>query len=300
MNEVRDAVNAGSVKSFFRNKGADLAGIAPVTRFPSDGSNRDPRTHFRRARNVVVFALRVAFSSATPYPSVAALQFGDYTLEAQLNELAYEASVWLEDAGAITMPMPAGRDVVSFEIQQQPPEEPKVFLKGSFDLRYAAVVAGLGQIGANGLLISDRFGSRIRLCAILTSADLEADEPKAWGQALPDFCHACGFRCVKACPASALSVPGQVDHYRCLAIRPDLVDPATVLAGLRHDLRGGPIILAAKQLSYTTSPPHTCSSCTTQCPMDEGRGLAPDPHIRERWADEDFEKAATFPKKADG
>lgn len=299
MNEVRGAISAAAVKSFLRNKGADLVGIASLVRFPSDGSNRDPRAHFRRAKNVVVFSRRVAFSSATPYPSVAGLQFGDYTLEAQLNELAYEASVWLEDAGQITMPMPAGRDVVSFEIQQQPPEEPKVSLKGSFDLRYAAVVAGLGQIGANGLLISDRFGSRIRLCAILTSADLEADEPKAFGKALPDFCHACGLRCAKACPASALSVPGQVDHYRCLAIRPDLVDPATVLAGLRHDLRGGAIILAAKQLSYTTSPPHTCSSCTTQCPMDQGRRLAPDPYIREGWVDEDFVNAATFPKKAD-
>jgi ferredoxin len=258
---------------------------------------RDPRTHYRRTRSVVVFARRVAFSSATPYPSVHGLQFGDYTLEAQLNELAYEASLWLEDSGEITMPMPAGRDVVSFEIQQRPPQEPKVTLKGSFDLRYAATVAGIGQIGANGLLINQRFGSRIRLCAILTTAKLEPDQPFSTDKVLPDFCHECGFRCVKACPANALSVPGSVDHYRCLAIRPDLVDPEEVLASLQKDLRGTPIVLAAKQLSYTTSPPHTCATCTTQCPMDEGRKLAPDPYQREGWNESDFTQAGTFPER---
>jgi ferredoxin len=288
-------VTAAAVKKYLRAKGADLVGIASIDRFPIDGSNRDPRIHFRRVQNVVAFARRVAFSSATPYPSVAGLQFGDYTLEAQLNDLAYEVSLWLEDAGDITMPMPAGRDVVSFHIDQRPPEEPKISLQGSFDLRYAAVVAGLGQLGANGLVINERFGSRIRLCAVLTTAKLEPDEPFEFGGKLPDFCHDCGFRCVKACPANALANLGHVDHYRCLAIRPDLVDPDEVLSSLQRDLRGSPIILAAKQLSYTVSPPHTCATCTTLCPMDQGRKLAADPFLREGWEDADFVKAGTFP-----
>ena len=69
-------------------------------------------------------------------------------------------------------------------------------------------------------VISERFGSRVRLCAVLTTARLAPDEPFAFGESLPDFCHTCGYRCVKACPAAALSKPGHVDHYRCLAIRP--------------------------------------------------------------------------------
>lgn len=293
--EMPTAVTAAAIKTYLRKKGADLVGIAPIERFPGDSTRRDPRAHFRRVQSVIVFARRVAFSSATPYPSVAALQFGDYTLEAQLNDLAYEVSLWLEDAGEITMPMPAGRDVVSFIIHQRPPEEPKISLEGSFDLRFAAVVAGIGQLGANGLVINERLGSRIRLCAVLTAAKLEADRPFEFGGALPDFCTECGFRCVKSCPAAALATPGHVDHYRCLTIRPDLVDPEEVLTSLQRDLRGGPVIIAAKQLSYTTSPPHTCATCTALCPMDQGRKLAPDPFPREAWDDKDFAHAGTFP-----
>lgn len=293
-------VTSESVKSYLRGKGADLTGIASVDLFPNDSSNRDPRPHFRRAQSVIVFARRVAFSSATPYPSVAGLQFGDYTLEAQLNELAYELSLWLEDSGVIAMPMPAGRDVVGFEVHQRPPQEPKISFKGSFDLRFAGVMAGIGQIGANGLLINERFGSRIRLGAVLCAAALKPDEPKNFGNQLPDFCHECGLRCVQACPAKALTVPGNADHYRCIAIRPDLVDPEEVLAQLHRDLRGGPLVMAAKMLSYTNSPPHTCSTCTTQCPMDQGRKLSDSPFPREKWLDTDFVQAGTFPARKSG
>ena len=68
-----------------------------------------------------------------------------------------------------------------------------------------------------------------------------------------------------------------------------------MLASLQRDLRGSPVVLASKQLSYTTSPPHTCATCTTQCPMDEGRALAGEPFFREGWVDEDFAQAEAFP-----
>lgn len=271
----------------------DLVGIAPIGRFPEDGSGRDPRSHYRRARSVVSFGLRVPFASATPYPTVTSVQFGDYTLEAQLNEVAASFSLWLEDRGHIGMPMPAGRDAISFEVLERGPE-PKVEMAGSFDLRYAAVVSGIGQIGANGLVINERFGSRIRLCAVLTSADLEGDVPFEYEpETFPDFCLTCGFRCVTACPANALESPGRVDHYKCLVIRNEEADHEVALHQLERTLGGKPLVMAAKQLSYTNAPPHTCSTCTTQCPMDRGRALSLDPFIREGWVSSDFDEAAS-------
>lgn len=294
MIEAPERVDAATIKAFLHEKGADLVGISSIDSYPKDNSNRDPRQYMRRARSVVAFARRVAFSSATPYPSVAALQFGDFTLEAQLNELAYEFSLWLENGAEMAAPMPAGRDVVEFVVEQGPPDVPKVRMSGSFDLRYAAVVGGLGEIGANGLVINERYGSRIRLCAVITSAVLEADKSLDFGRKLPAFCEECGLRCAKACPAKALATPGSADHYRCLTIRPDLVDPKQALTAMQRDMRGNPLILAAKQLSYTSSPPHTCATCTTQCPMDRGRSLAPEPFQRETWSDRDFSDAAQF------
>lgn len=283
-------VPVGEAKGYLRDHGADLVGIADVDRFTRAEAHRDPRTHLRWTRSVVVFAKRVPFASATPYPSITGIQFGDFNLEHQLNELAYRFALWLEDRGHIAMPMPAGRDAVSLEVRQGAPA-PDIRLTGSFDLRYAAVLAGLGQIGANGLLISAAYGSRIRLCAVLTTAEIAPDAPLPFGDRLPDFCRACGFRCIQACPAGALTArPGHVEHYRCLAIRPECVDPEVTLNRLVKDLGGKPLIMAARMLSYTSAAPHPCATCATLCPMDRGRALAPDPYLREGWTAEDLEQ----------
>lgn len=281
-------LRAAEVKQFFSDAGADLVGIASQDRFVGQRPGTRPLDLLKHCKSVVAFAKRVPFGSATPHPSISAMEFGDFIPEAVLNDIAYRASLWMEDRGAITMPMPSGRDVVSLEILGEAPN-PRIVMRGSFDLRFAAVQAGLGRIGVNNSLITEEFGSRVRLGVVLTVADLEPDEPHPYG-GVPDFCVTCGFRCVKACPAGALSGTGAVDHYKCLVIRPDMVDAARVISHLRKQYAARPLILAAKMLSYTDSPPHPCTTCTALCPMDRGRTLAPEPFHREGWSAEDVER----------
>lgn len=69
--------------------------------------------------------------------------------------------------------------------------------------------AGLGWIGKNGCLISQRFGSWIFLSVILTTAMLEADDPH------PDRCGNCE-RCLRSCPTDAFVSPGVIDARRCI------------------------------------------------------------------------------------
>ena len=69
-------------------------------------------------------------------------------------------------------------------------------MQGSFDLRLAAVNAGMGEIGVNNNLITAEYGSRLRLGAVITTAALEADPPKQYG-VVPDFCVECGYKCIK-------------------------------------------------------------------------------------------------------
>jgi epoxyqueuosine reductase QueG len=77
------------------------------------------------------------------------------------------------------------------------------------DLKKAAVLAGLGTLGRNNLLLSPRFGPRLRLVAVFTNAPLPCD-PR-----LPEaLCHGCD-RCVSACPFGALSAAG-FDRPRCV------------------------------------------------------------------------------------
>ncbi len=63
------------------------------------------------------------------------------------------------------------------------------------------VEAGLGQLGANGQLLSPHFGSRARLQIIYTDANLTHDKPIDYG--IHAFCQECKV-CVDRCPGRAL------------------------------------------------------------------------------------------------
>jgi ferredoxin len=63
------------------------------------------------------------------------------------------------------------------------------------------VQAGLGQLGANGQLLSPHFGSRARLQVIFTDANVTYDQPIDYG--IHKFCQVCQV-CVNRCPGRAL------------------------------------------------------------------------------------------------
>ena len=63
------------------------------------------------------------------------------------------------------------------------------------------VAAGLGQLGANGQLLSPHFGSRARLAMITTDAPVTYDEAVDYG--IHQFCQVCQV-CVNRCPGRAL------------------------------------------------------------------------------------------------
>ena len=63
------------------------------------------------------------------------------------------------------------------------------------------VEAGLGQLGANGQLLSPHFGSRARLMLIGTDALVTYDQPVDYG--INGFCNVCQV-CVNRCPGRAL------------------------------------------------------------------------------------------------
>lgn len=80
--------------------------------------------------------------------------------------------------------------------------------------RHMAVEAGLGEIGLNNLLLTPEHGARVRFVALLTDAELPAGKPREAVLCQPERC---GYACVKACPAGALSEDGPgTDKATCL------------------------------------------------------------------------------------
>ena len=64
------------------------------------------------------------------------------------------------------------------------------------------VAAGLGQLGANGQLLSPHFGSRSRLMLVTTDAPVTYDKPEDYG--IHKFCQKCQV-CVNRCPGRAIT-----------------------------------------------------------------------------------------------
>jgi len=64
-----------------------------------------------------------------------------------------------------------------------------------------AIDAGLGELGRNGLLVTEKYGSCVRLCKIFTDMPLKTDQPNKIGVA--EFCKKCK-KCAKACEANAI------------------------------------------------------------------------------------------------
>ena len=72
-----------------------------------------------------------------------------------------------------------------------------------------AVLAGLGHIGRNNLLVHPVYGSRIRLVTVLTDMPLETGAPSEAD------CGSC-VACLASCPARAIKTrPEDFDHRAC-------------------------------------------------------------------------------------
>ncbi|AKB37887.1 Iron-sulfur cluster-binding protein [Methanosarcina siciliae C2J] len=101
-------------------------------------------------------------------------------------------------------------------------------LKADFSFKYAAYHAGLGNFGLNHLLITKDFGPKVRMTSILTDAPLDGEK----NTRLPfinDACSTC-MKCIKACPAGALSAERVIYKEKCAEYM------FNVLGGLRCGL----------------------------------------------------------------
>jgi epoxyqueuosine reductase len=149
--------------------------------------------------------------------------------------------------------------------------EPKYGLKGEICWRRAAVRAGLGSYGMNGLLVTSRFGSAVRLSGVVTTADLTPDEPLS-----EDVCTHCGL-CLEACPAKALSGDGPVNKRLCgpkalefgfNKFRSILEKVATGSDKEKRELLDDYSLRELWQ-TFITGSYYYCAHCLTQCPLGD-------------------------------
>ncbi len=117
----------------------------------------------------------------------------NYFLDRQAIALSY----YIQELGFQALPMPASQ-ILDWE---------KHIAHVSH--KHIGVLAGLGWIGRNNLLVNPDLGARFRLVSILTDMPLDADKP------LDSNCGKCK-KCLAACPANAIKdMQEEFDHMVC-------------------------------------------------------------------------------------
>ncbi|MFA5320989.1 MAG: reductive dehalogenase domain-containing protein, partial [Candidatus Omnitrophota bacterium] len=126
------------------------------------------------------------------------LYFHHYrTVNASLDQLTLKIANFIQRKGFQALPIPASI-ILDWENQRAHLSHKKL-----------GVLAGLGWIGRNNLLVTKKFGSRVRLSTVLTDMPLPADSP------CKEDCGTCRA-CVARCPAGAIKEsPADFDHLKC-------------------------------------------------------------------------------------
>ena len=189
------AVMAQHIKRVAKFMGADAVGIAPVDPAylyvgnlsdygTADDDRGDPAIQAKRYPYAIVCAVAWDYEMGKAHRhriGDAAYHFSQQwsnillqNLSAYIRELGYSAV----QRGAAPMPM--------------------------------AVLAGLGEVGRNGMLITEKFGARVHLPdVILTDLPLATDKPIDIG--VEEFCGECR-KCASTCPTNSIPMGDKVVH----------------------------------------------------------------------------------------
>lgn len=164
------------LKSVLRDKGAVLVGVGDMDGV--DGCDY--------AYGVSVVLPLPAHVAADLLESPTAEYVELYkSLNAQLNDIVMAGEEYLQGLGYEAYALTTGR--AGGAVDQVVPH------------KTVATRAGIGWIGQNCLLVTEEFGSAMRISSLLTNAPLECDDSIDESQ-----CGTCGL-CVKACPGQALT-----------------------------------------------------------------------------------------------
>jgi len=117
-----------------------------------------------------------------------------------------------------------------------------------------AIEAGLGELGRNGLLITEKFGPRVRLCKVFTDLPLAPDEPHFFG--VEDFCRQCK-RCAQECPSRAISFGARTAQALTVSNNPGV---------LKWPVNG------EQCFKYWVANRLDCANCIRVCPYSKKGG----------------------------
>lgn len=119
------------------------------------------------------------------------------TVNVFLDQASLKVANYIQKKGFSALPIPASQ-ILDWQNQ-----------KAHLSHKQLGVLAGLGWIGRNNLLVNKKLGSQFRLSTILTNMPFKIDKPAK------ENCASCRL-CVTICPAHAIKEnPADFDYIKC-------------------------------------------------------------------------------------
>ncbi len=135
---------------------------------------------------------------------------------------------------------------------------------GYVSLINMAVASGVGSIGKNGMLFTKKYGSRLMLGGLITTAPLEFETwPEKDEAQCPEDC----YICQEECPVNAISKDGSVDRVACTEYSSRTPVFINVLKSLKKECDQKKVQMLMNITSADENNMNTCTNCISKCPL---------------------------------
>ena len=199
------------IKEIAKRLGADEVAIGSIDRWEGAPSQQDPRLIMPKAKSIIAMSFRVfrgslrGIEEGTYFSNYSAMGYGGITYLYMPMTIINMCKV-IEDEGYEAVPYGHQSDwraidnkgyVIPNRARPVAPGKPVPDIM--VNLRIAAFLCGLGEIGYSKMFLSPKFGPRCRVGIIITEMELEPDPIMEPGT----LCNRC-MACVRECPGGCI------------------------------------------------------------------------------------------------
>lgn len=233
------------------NEGITLVGIAAADHLPSVPDEFSPRAVLKEAQSVICYAVPIpkGILYADHHGKGLYWRFCNMTYRF-LDIISGRLSSFLEEEDCVTAPV---YGCYPWKVRNRE-------FWGILPLVYWGEKAGIGTVTKCGLIATPDYGTRILLGGVITTKQLNPAK-----RMKKELCPSNCVECLRACPVTAISETGKVDHNLC--IRHAHENP--LLQHLLHDKGEFSFETLVNTVGVDDHGTYLCFECMRACPLNK-------------------------------